>query len=91
MSLPALTSLGSVQNWLYIEAEQGGQTLVPALDSLASNSGYIQIESDGASSKIDLSALASLPVANSGYLTVTDHGHRSGPQAHERHQRDGDT
>ena len=74
LSLPALTSLGSVQNWLYIQAEQGGQTLLPALDSLASNSDYIQIESDGATSKIDLSALASLPVANSGYLTVTDHG-----------------
>ncbi len=43
LSLPALTSLGSLQNWLYIEAKQGGQTLLPALDSLASNSDYLQI------------------------------------------------
>ncbi len=72
VNLPALTSLGSLQNWLYIEAKQGGQTLLPALDALASNSDYLQIDADGSSSKIDLSALTSLPVANSGDLSVTN-------------------
>ena len=72
VNLPALTSLGALQNWLYIEAQQGGQTLLPLLDSLASNSDYLQIIADGASSKIDLSALTTLPVANTGDLSVTN-------------------
>ncbi len=72
VNLPALTSLGAVQNWLYVEAKQGGQTLLPALDSLASNSDYVQVLADGSGSKIDLSALVSLPVANSGDLSVTN-------------------
>ena len=43
-----------------------------ALDALASNSSDLQIDADGSGSKIDLSALTSLPVANSGDLTVTN-------------------
>src|SRR5262249_10320830 len=43
-----------------------------ALTSLASNSNYLQFIADGSGSQIDISALASLPVANSGYLSVTD-------------------
>ena len=72
VNLPALTNLGSVQNWLYVEAKQGGQVLLPALDALASNSSYVQFDADGSGSKIDLSALTSLPVANSGDLSVTN-------------------
>ena len=32
LSLPALTSLGQLTNYLYLEANQGGQLLLPALD-----------------------------------------------------------
>ena len=72
VSLPALTSLGSLQNWLYVQAKQSGQVLLAALDALASNSDYLQIDADGSGSKVNLSALTSLPVANSGDLTVTN-------------------
>ncbi len=71
LSLPALTGLGPLQTWLYLEAKQGGQLLLPALATVTSTSQYVQIIADGAGSQIDLSDLTSLAVQQ-GDLTVTN-------------------
>ncbi len=74
LELPALTTLGQVQGYLYIEASQGGQTLLPALSSIKSTSQaleYVQVDADGAGSKIDLSGLTSY-TSPSGSLAVTN-------------------
>ncbi len=66
-----MTGLGQLQTWLYLEAKQGGQLLLPALATVTSTSQYLQILADGAGSKIDLSDLTSLAVQQ-GDLTVTN-------------------
>ncbi len=72
LNLPALTGLGQLTSYLYLEANQGGQLLLPALESVAAPSQDIQILADGASSKIDLSDLTTLAPGFSGVFSVTD-------------------
>ncbi len=60
LSLPALTSLGSIANSLVIQAERGGQTLLPALTAIGSavsSQDTVQITANGVNSVVDLSAL----------------------------------
>src|SRR6185312_149075 len=66
LSLPALTGLGQLPNWLYLKAVQGGHLLLPALASVTSTSQYLQIIADGTGSQIDLSALTDLSAGSSG-------------------------
>ncbi len=75
LSLPALASLGTVDNYLYVQALQGGQTGLPSLASITSTSPYVQVESNGSGSTINLSDLTSF-AGNSGYakLTITGGG-----------------
>ena len=75
LSLPNLTSLGTVHNYLEVQALQGGQTDLPSLTAITSTSPYVQIESNGSGSSIDLSDLTSFS-GTSGYpkLTVTQGG-----------------
>ena len=79
LSLPELTSLGTDNSILDIQALQGGQVLLPLLGAITDASPYVEIESDGTSgtggsgSLIDLSSLASF--AGNGYyasLQITD-------------------
>ncbi len=55
LSLPALTSLGPLKDYLYFQAAQGGQVLAPALTTIASPTQaapeYIEIDADGADSR----------------------------------------
>src|SRR5262249_29231844 len=71
LSLPALAGLGPLQNWLYLQAKQGGQLLLPALGSVTSTSQYLQVIADGTGSEIDLSGLTSLALQQ-GVLSVTN-------------------
>ncbi len=75
LSLPALASLGTVNNYLYVQALQGGQTDLLSLAAITSTSPYVQVESNGSGSTIKLSALTSF-AGSSGYarLTVTASG-----------------
>ena len=75
LKLPALASLGTLDSVLAIEALQGGQVLMPELAAITSASPYVQIESSGADSSINLTDLASF-TGNSSYaeLTITDGG-----------------
>ncbi len=75
LSLPELTSLGTLNSILDIWALQGGQVLIPLLATITDTSPYVQIESDGTSgpggsgSLIDLSSLASF-AGNSNYASL---------------------
>jgi hypothetical protein len=73
LSLPALTSLGqTLQFFMRIQAFQGGETLLPVLASITSNSSYVQVDADGTGSTIDLSGLTSFN-SPGGSLQVTNH------------------
>ena len=74
LSLPALKGLGTLTNWLYLNAKQGGQLLLPALVTIAPPSQYIQIDADGAGSTINLTGLASFTGTGSSSLTITNGG-----------------
>ena len=71
LSLPALTGLGPLQTWLYLEAKQGGQLLLPALATVTATSQYVQFIADGSGSQIALPDLTSLAVQQ-GDLSVTN-------------------
>ena len=75
LNLPELTSLGAVSVNLEVQALQGGQTNLPSLAMITSTSPYVQIESNGAGSSVDLFALTSF-IGASGVpeLTVTGGG-----------------
>ncbi len=75
LSLPSLASLGTVDNFFFVQALQGGQTDLPALAAITTSSPYVQVESDGSGSTVDLPALTSF-AGSSGLaaLTVTDGG-----------------
>ncbi len=65
LSLPALTSLGQLQDFLYLQATQGGQVLAPALTTITSPSQQeeaLQIYADGNGSEVNLSGLVSMDV-----------------------------
>ena len=72
LSLPALTGLGQLTNNLYLEANQGGQLLLPALTSITPASQDIQILADGSGSQIDFPALTSMDAASNVSFAVTN-------------------
>ena len=73
LSLPNLTTIGTLTNWLYIEASQGGHIALPILNSVP-NSYPVVFSADGNGSQLDLSALPTFTGYQTGYsaLTVTD-------------------
>ena len=82
LSLPALASLGQLESYLHFQATQGGQVNAPAMDSIANPSTqdeYLQVDADGAGSRVDLSGLTGMDLSN-GYLSVTDQGTVLAPQ-----------
>ena len=69
LSLPALASLGQFQYGLAIEANDGGQTLLPSLTSIDNTSAQvIQAASYGSGSTIDLSGLTTVTAAKDPVL-----------------------
>ncbi|MGO9922159.1 MAG: beta strand repeat-containing protein, partial [Isosphaeraceae bacterium] len=76
LSLPALTSLNQLQSATSIDAQQGGQTLLPSLTSIDTSQSNQQVfvQSDGAGAEIDLSALTSFESTNVSVLTVMHGG-----------------
>ncbi len=59
ISLPSLTTFGAFKNTLYIQAEYGGHTLLPALTSISSASPNVQIQSTETGSLLSMPALVS--------------------------------
>ncbi len=81
LSLPALTSLGTVNNYLTIQAE-GGHVLLPALTAITLSSPYVQISAadSGTVNISGLESFAATPV--NGSLTVS-----TGPRSTTRSLR----
>ncbi len=73
LSLPALTSFGTLQSGMSIDASQGAQILLPVLTSLDTNNAnaFLDVSADGSDTTIDLSNVTSFDIDN-GSLSVTD-------------------
>ncbi len=68
LSLPNLSSLGTINDWLYIQALQGGQTELPELATVAAPSNFVELDAENAGSQLDVPILSSFQPGNSGSL-----------------------
>ncbi|MFI5457017.1 MAG: RHS repeat-associated core domain-containing protein, partial [Isosphaerales bacterium] len=72
LALPNLASLGTIQNYLYVDAFSGGHTRLPALATISkASSPYVRFYAQGAGSLIDVASLASY-TASPGYGVLSD-------------------
>ena len=75
LDLSALTTLGNMTNWWYVEALAGGTLNLSGLTAINEPNAPLQFEADGSGSQLNLSALTSLTAGTgSSTLAVTDSG-----------------
>ncbi len=76
LNLQGVTSFGTLESPLYIEAETGGEVLLPSVTAIdtTQTQQQVAVEADGAGSEIDLSAVTSFTStsASGSELSVTD-------------------